>query len=256
MLGMQPGASLPPQQPQMMPNPAFQQWMQLKQMRDQEMARRQKQFMAACSLIKEDAAKSYKIDIEADSTVAADEQAEKQSRTEFLQAMTPFLEGMIPLAQGSPALLPLISELIMFGVRAFPTSRTLEDAFETALQKMQQMPPAPPPGKQGNTKSPMEIQAQAQTEQGKIAADVHDTQVKAQTEQQSDAVKAQMEQQANAVKLQQIASQEQIAREKLQAEQGNKAAELSMRGREMQGKEQLEDAKIQHMQSRETQGLV
>jgi hypothetical protein len=256
MLGMQPppGAQpgMPPPQPQMMPNPAFQQWMQLKQMRDAEMQRLQKQFMAACELIKTDAAKAYKIDIEADSTVAADEQAEKQSRTEFLQAITPFMEAMVPLAQSNPDFKPLISELIMFGVRAFPTSRQLEDAFETAMEHMLQSPGAPPPQKGGNTKSPAEIQQEAQEAQGKIQVDSQANQVKMQTDSQ-----------ANAVKLQQIASQQQIEREKLQAQQAKDAAELAMhghemdlRGREMQGKEQMETAKIEHMQARDTRGLV
>ncbi len=245
---MPPGAVLGPQMlpqpPAMMPNPAFQQWMQVKQAWDAETQHRQQQFMAACTLLKEDAAKSYKIDIEADSTVAADEQAEKQSRTEFLQAMTPFLEGMVPIMQQSPSLAPLISELIMFGVRAFPTSRSLEDAFETALEKMQQAPPVPPAQK-GNAKSPMEIQAEAQEAQGKL-----------QTAQQSNQVKLQTDQQANAVKLQQMQTEAQIQREKLQAQQDKDAAELAMRGREMQGREQLEQAKIEHMQTRDTAGLV
>ena len=233
-----------PPPPAMMPNPAFMQWMQLKQMRDQEMARRQKQFMAACELIKTDAAKAYKIDIEADSTVAADEQAEKQSRTEFLQAITPFMEAMVPLAQTNPDFKPLISELILFGVRAFPTSRQLEDSFETAMEHMLQSPGQPPPQK-GGGKSPMEIQAQLQEAQGKQ-----------QTDQQSNAVKLQTDQQANAVKMQQVQAQKQIADDRLQSEQARAAAELAMRGREMQGKEQLEQAKIEHMQSREMQGLV
>ncbi len=246
MLGMQPqpGMGAPPPQPAMMPNPAFQQWMQLKQMRDAEMQRRQKQFMAACQLIKEDAAKAYKIDIEADSTVAADEQAEKQSRTEFLQAITPFMEAMVPLAQSNPDFKPLISELIMFGVRAFPTSRQLEDAFETAMEHMLQSPGQPPPQK-GGGKSPMEIQAEAQEAQGKM-----------QTAQQATAAKLQTDQQANAVKLQQIQAQMKIAGDKLAAEQDRAAAELAMRGRETQGKEQMEQAKIEHMEARDTQGLV
>ncbi len=165
MLGMQPPqGGMPPQQPAMMPNPAFQQWMQLKQMRDAEMQRRQKQFMAACQLIKTDAAKSFKIDIEADSTVAADEQAEKQARTEFLSAFMPYLTELVPLTQ-NPATLELAGELLKFGVRAFPAARPLEDAVDTAIQKLTQSPPQPPPGKQSG-KSPMEIQANLQEAQG------------------------------------------------------------------------------------------
>jgi hypothetical protein len=248
---------MPPQQPPTQVNPAFMQWMQQKQAWDAETQRRQKQFMSACELISEDAAKSFKIDIEADSTVAADEQAEKQARTEFLQAMTPFMEAMIPIGQGNPALMPLISELIMFGVRAFPTSRQLEDAFETALEKMQQMPPAPPPQQGGGrTKSPMEIQAEAQTAAGEQKVDMAETIAKAQTAQQETAAKVQTDQQANAIKLQQIQAQMQIEREKMAAQANKDAQEQSMRGREMQGREQIEQRRMEALENRETKGLV
>jgi hypothetical protein len=243
-LGGPPGGGFPGGGPPMMPNPAFAQWMQLKQARDQETARRQKQFIAACQVLKEDAARSYKIDIEADSTVAADEQAEKQSRTEFLQMMTPFMEAMVPLAQSNPNFKPLIAELVMFGVRAFPTSRQLEDAFETAMETMLQSQ-APPPPPKGNVKSPADVQAEAMIAGGKIQAS-----------QQATAAKLQSDQEANAVKLQQSQAQLAIARERLQAEQDKAAAELAMQGREMQGREMLEQAKITHMQSRDLQGLV
>jgi hypothetical protein len=237
---------MPPQQPPMQLNPAFAQWMQQKQAWDAETQRRQQQFMTACQIISDDAAKSYKIDIEADSTVAADEQAEKQSRTEFVEAITPLMVQMVPIMQQNPAIAPLVSEVIMFAVRAFPTSRQLEDAFETALQKMQQMPPAPPPQQGGGrTKSPMEIQAEAQTAAGEQKVDMAATAAKVQTDQQ-----------ANAVKLQQIASQQQIERERMATQQDKDAAELAMRGRETEGREALERAKIEHMQSRETKGLV
>jgi hypothetical protein len=238
-------------------NPAFLQWAQQKQAWDAETQRREKQFVSACQLISEDAAKSFKMDIEADSTVAADEQAEKQSRTEFLQAITPFMETMIPLAQQNPALVPLISELTMFAVRAFPTSRQVEEAFETALEKMQQMPPAPPPQQGGGrTKSPMEIQAEAQTAAGEQKVDMAETAAKAQTDQQATAAKVQTDQQANAIKLQQIQAQMQIEREKLAAQQNKDAQEQSMRGREMEGREEIERRRMEALENRETKGLV
>ncbi len=48
----------------------------------------------------------------------------------------------------------------------------------------------------------------------------------------------------------------QIERERLQAEQIKNQDEMMMRGREMQGRETMETAKIQHMQQREMGGLV
>ncbi len=238
-----PGA-IPPQQPPMQLNPAFQQWMQLKQAWDAETQRRQQQFLASCALIKEDAAKSYKIDIEADSTVAADEEAEKAARTEFLRAIVPFMEVMVPQMQQNPAIAPLAAEMIKFAFHAFPSSRQLEDALDSALQRMQQMPPQPSP-QHGNTKSPQEIQAETQIEGAKLQA----------TQQQA-AAKLQADQQANATKV--ISAQIEAAadRERATAENQLRQAELALHGREIVGREAIEQARLTHFAERDTRGLV
>ncbi len=237
-----PGA--PPQQPPMMLNPAFQQWMQLKQAWDAETQRRQQQFEAACELIRSDAARSYKIDIEADSTIAADEEAEKAARTEFLRAIVPFMEVMVPQMQQNPAIAPLAAEMIKFAFHAFPSSRQLDDALDQALQRMQQGPPMPPPQK-GNAKSPAEIQAETQIEGAKLQA-----------EQQGNAAKTAIAQQENATRQAEIAANAQIARERLEAENQREAADMALRGREMQGREMLDAARLTRMADRETKGLV
>jgi hypothetical protein len=242
--GMAPGGMGMPPQPQMMLNPAFQQWMQMGQMHDQATQQRQQQFMAACELLKSDAAKSYKIDIESDSTVAADEQAEKEARTEFLRAIVPFMEVMVPQMQQTPAIAPLAAEMIKFAFHAFPSSRSLDDALDSALEKMAQSPPQPQPQK-GNAKSPMEIQAEAQIEQQKLQVAQSDT-----------AAKAQADQQANATKLMVAQINAKADEAKQQAEGQFRAGEMAMKGREMQGRELIEQAKLTHMASRDTRGLV
>jgi hypothetical protein len=223
--------------PGMMLNPAFMQWRQMQAAWQAEKQRREQEFTAACDLIKSDAAKRFKIDIEADSTVAADEQAEKQARTEFMTAMVPLLEGVLPQIQTNPALAPLIKELVMFSVRAFRVSRQLEESFETALDKMiRSAGQGGPPGQEGgkNTKSPMEIQAEA-----------GEAQLKAQTARE-----------ANAVKMTQISTDAAIEQAKLASQEQKNATELALRGREMEGREALENARIQHMAARDTRGLV
>ncbi len=229
------GLGAPPP-PAMVPNPAYAQWAQTAQAWLAEKQQRQQQFMAACQLISSDAIQRFKIDIETDSTVAADEQEEKRSRTEFLQAVTPFMEAMVPIAQQNPPFAPLIKELIMFGVRGFPSSRSLEESFETALDKMVstagQNPPQP--GGKGNTKSPMEIQADAAEAQGK----------------------QQVQQQQNMVKLVQTQAEMQLEREKLAQQQMTEHADLMLRGREMEGREALDAARLTHLASRDTRGLV
>lgn len=226
----------------MVPNPAYAQWQQQAMAWIAEKRRREQEFLGACALIRGDALPRFKIDIEADSTIAADEQAEKQSRTEFLTAITPFLEVVIPGLMANPALAPLAKELGLFAVRAFKVARPLEDSFEEAFDRLEQQAAQNPqtaagaagkhPG--GNTKSPQEIAAEAQETQAK-------TQVQAQ---------------ANQVKLVQSMTEAQIERERLAAEQERASAELALRGREMQGREALDVARMQHMAARDTQGLV
>jgi hypothetical protein len=234
----------PPQPPPMILNPAFQQWMQLKQAWDAETARRQQQFLASCELIRLDAAKSYKIDIEADSTVAADEQAEKDARVEFLRAIVPFMEVMVPQMQQNPSIAPLAAEMIKFAFHAFPSSRQLEDALDTALQKMMQAPPTPPPQK-GNTKSPMEIQTEAQIEGAKLQASQQQTQAKMQADQQT-----------NATKLISAEIEAAADRERATAEHQLRTAELALKGREVVGREAIEQARLTHFAQRDTRGLV
>ncbi len=240
----QPGAGmLPPPQPQMVLNPAFVQWMQLKQAYDAEVRRRQGEFEAACALIREDAITGYKIDIEADSTVAADEQQEQAAITEFMRAILPLSEVLIPQMSQSGPVADFAGELLKFGFRAFPASRQIEDALDDFVEGMKKAPPQPPP--EGKGKTVQETMMETQVEGAKVAASVHDTQVKAQMAQQSDAAKL-------------IAAQTEAAadREKAQAENQLRIAELALRGREMVGKEALDQARLERITARNTQGLV
>src|SRR6185503_7746435 len=185
-----PQQGMPPQ-PQMVPNPAFQKWMQQAQQAmaiQQQNAAKQAQFQAAVDLIRKDGIHGFKLDIEADSTIAPDEQAEKQARIEFLQQMVPFLEQIIPMSMGNPPLAALAKEFAMFAARGFRVARTLEEQIEKTMDAIAGQPPPPPKGaagKAGATQNPQleaaKLQASAQETQAKTQADVHDTQVKAQT---------------------------------------------------------------------------
>jgi hypothetical protein len=237
------GMPVAPPRPQMMINPAFLQWMQLKQAYDAEAAQRQQKFMAACELIREDVCKAYRIDIEADSTVAADEEAEKAARTQFLQAIVPFMQVIIPQITANPALRPLGAEMLKFAFHAFPASRQLEDALDQALQQMINMPPMP--GPEGKGKTVEETRMETQTEQAKIAAGLHDTQVKAQSQQQSDAIRY-------------MAAQTEAAadREKAEGERQLRMVDLALKAKDIDGRQQLEQARLQRIGARNAEGLT
>lgn len=247
----------PPQQgaappmPAMQPNPAFQAWLQQAQQVQAIMAenqRRQAQFQAAVDLIKKDGIHGFKLDIEADSTIAPDEQAEQQSRTQFISAVVPLLEQLVPMSMGNRAFAEFGKELTLFGARGFRVARPLEESLEKLWDTIGGMPPQPPKGAQGSGQNPQveaaKVQAQTQQNTAKVAADVHDTQLKAQTDQMAIAQK-QQEAQMKAV----------TDAAKIQAENERSQGQLAMQGAELAQRERLEQARAMALQSRAARGL-
>lgn len=250
--GMQLPGAPPAPQPAMIPNPAYAQWQQAQAAAQQVMqanAQKQAQFDAACKLMRDDGVRGFKLDIEADSTIAPDEQAEKQARVEFLQQIVPLLQQIVPLAQGNPPLASMASEVAMFAIRGFRVARTLEEAFENGFKAIAQMPPVPPKGA-GKTGPDPEV------EKAKIAAEVHDTQVRAQTDTQVAAAKAQTDQAAIAQKAQQATQQMQLAQVKTEAEERHNQADLMMRAAELHQRSELEAARTLKTEASSTKGMT
>lgn len=130
-------------------------------------------------LLQDGIQRRFRIDIETDSTIAADQVRDQQQRTQFIQATTQFIQGWGPIIQANPTLAPLAGALLMFGVRAFPVGRELEEVVEETIIKIEQkaaQPPAPP------QPSP-DVVAKTQAEIAKANATVQTTKIKAQAEQ-------------------------------------------------------------------------
>jgi hypothetical protein len=137
----------------------------------------------ALQLLKTDSMRNFKIEVASDSLIEIDEQGEKQSRLEFLAAAGSFIEKAI---QVPPELVPLMGEMLMFGVRSFKASKPIEAAFEEAMQKLTQ--PKPP---QSDPAA-----AQAQADQQKIQADQQQKQAEMQAGMQLEQAKMQASAQA------------------------------------------------------------
>lgn len=135
-------------------------------------------FDDAVALLRNDVLRSFRIDIETDSTIAIDEQAEKQQRSEFVQSAGTFLERALPVAQAVPSLAPFLGEMMMFFVRGFRAGRNLESSLENALTKLmeqQKQPPPPPPPDPAMVK----IQAEAQIKAAELQLKQAELQLKA-----------------------------------------------------------------------------
>lgn len=82
------------------------------------------------TVLRDDKLRGFKVDIETDSTIQPDADAEQKNRIEFLTAITSFAEKAGPMVQGGLIPIDIAKELMSFGVRAFKVSPQLEDALD------------------------------------------------------------------------------------------------------------------------------
>ena len=156
---------------------------------------------AAIQLLKNETMRNFNIDIETDTLVQIDQQTEKANRIEFLTSVSTFLEKILPVGQQHPDLVPILGEMLLFGIRGFKIGRTIEGSFEQYIAQATQQakakaaqPPQPPPP----TPEMIRAQAESQNAQAKIQLEQQTTQAKLQLEQ----AKLQTEQQLETQKLQ------------------------------------------------------
>lgn len=112
-------------------------------------------------LLKDERFRNTTIDVETDSTVAPDAEAEKAEAVEYLTAATQYLSAAVPIATGAPATIPLLMSMLRAASRSYKFSREVEeqlDALAAQLSAPQTQPgapggmlglPAPPPGGNG-----------------------------------------------------------------------------------------------------------
>lgn len=227
--------------------------MQAVQQAEAENQKRQSQFDAAIALLKNDVTNDFRIDIEADSTIAIDEQAEKTARVEMLEQMVPLLQEVIPVAQGNPALAQLARELVLFALRSFKVGRTLEESFEAAFDAIAKMPPNPNAGGKGKGGAAADPRGQEALAHAKMV----DSQLEAKADMADTQQRAQAAAQMAAVKMMQVKGQLAQGQQKLQLEADRTAAELALAHQRAASEEALRTARITSIGARSAgQGLV
>jgi hypothetical protein len=164
-------------------------------------------------LLRDSNMRHFRLDIETDSTLKMDQMQEKQDRTEFLSAVGDFLKS----AEGAdPAMMPLLGQMLMFAVRAFPVGKQLEACMQETVDMLEKRAKQAMDNPQPNPEQ-VKAQTQIQIAQGKQQGDMQAEQMRGQIEMrklqqeaqndqqkaQLDAWVAQMEQHAQAQQAQQ-----------------------------------------------------
>ncbi|ANM09611.1 MULTISPECIES: hypothetical protein [unclassified Rhizobium] len=119
-----PAPEMPPQLQQMMGQPTIDEVVQL---------------------LRNDSIRGFQIEIETDSTIEPDEDAEKQRRMEFVQMVGGFMQQAGAMAQQSPMLVPVMVETLLFAARGFRAGRQLESTLEQVGAQLSQAAAAPKP---------------------------------------------------------------------------------------------------------------
>lgn len=96
--------------------------------------------LMARELIKDDALRSFIVDIETDSTIAPDEAMEKQGVSEFVAALSTYLQQVFPIVQAQPAAMAPLGKMMLWITRKFSIARDAEDELEEFLQTFNQLP--------------------------------------------------------------------------------------------------------------------
>jgi hypothetical protein len=155
-------------------------------------------------IMRDDKLRSYRIDIETDSTVFEDAEAEKQGVIEMVTAASKFVEAWLPVIQAQPAMLDMAFELLSFALRRFKSGRTLEDVIEQTRQKLknaaQQAASQPPPP---NPKVEAE-KAKADAAAQKASLDMQAAQAKHQMELEKMQAEVQMQREEMAMLAQKL----------------------------------------------------
>jgi hypothetical protein len=138
-------------------------------------------------LLREQKTRPFALDIETDSTIAPDENAQKQRATEFVTAVGGFLNQAIPAVQAVPQSATLMADTLKYVASQYRAGRELDATIDEFADTMKQMAGQPKPNPEADA-----AQAQMQSDQQRLAME----QQKHQEEQQARTQDAQMKQQA------------------------------------------------------------
>lgn len=178
------------------------------------------------ALLKDNAARSFRMDIETDSTIKMDEQETQQARMQFLQAIGAYMSQGMEAVKGMPQLAPLFAQSVMFAVRSFKVGRQMESALQQTMDKLLDYAKQQEANPQ---KSDAEIKndGQMQIIQAKAQADAQHHQAQMQAEAAAKDKELQMQAQFEEFKAK-LEQQTAISEQQAQAQQAQQETQMEM----------------------------
>ncbi len=197
---------------------------------DQDPTQAQVTWDQVIELMRNDKMRGYRIEIETDSTVEADETREREERNALVEVVAVFMERVAPILQAAPSLGRMLGELLMFQLRAYRIGRQLEQIIEESLDALikEALDAAQEPDPEPEAVQVAKLKIQAE-------------QAAAEAGQEIEQIRMQNDQ---AIKQQDMVfnSQERVAQ--FQSDQEMAAAQIEIKREEAQAKIELERFKV------------
>jgi len=140
-------------------------------------------------LLKDQRLRPFMLDIETDSTIAPDENAQKQRATEFVTAVGGYMGQAFPLVQVMPQSAPLVADILKYVASQFRAGRELDTTIDEFAENMKAAASQPKPNPEADA-----AQATAQAEQQRLQMDQQRQQQEMQTKQADTQLKMQQAQ--------------------------------------------------------------
>jgi lipopolysaccharide export system protein LptC len=203
---------------------------------------------AVMALLRNERMRGFRIDVETDSLVEADQNQEKANANELVAALGNFFKEFGPVVQAQPALAPMVSQLLCFALRRYKVGAELEETVEKAMNEVQQRlenpaPPQPSPDEQVKLET-AKVKGQAEAQKAQMEGQI--AQMEAQFRQQEMAMEAQFKQQEFAMDqqaqkmdmiLKLLEHKQAVETHHMDAQQAERSHELSMEVAEHKAKE-------------------
>jgi len=192
-------------------------------------------YMQAIELLRSDELRCYTIDIETDSTIALDENEEKETATALVSSIGGFLESAMKVIEVQPHLGNLVGEMLMYIVRRHRGGKNLESVVEDAITQMQEMAKQPQQ-QQAPDPAVMKVQQDGQIKQ----AEMQMRQAEMQQDTQIKQAELQLKQQELAIKREALA----IEAQKVGVNAEEVRAKLEIENRKIEAETSVESAKL------------
>jgi len=157
-------------------------------------------------LLREQRLRPFILEIETDSTIQPDENAEKQRRAEFMAALGSTLQQLAPMVAAQPETAKFAGDILKFAVAPFRAGRELEASIDEFVDQMKQRAGQPQPPNPEAEKAKADMAAKQQD----LQANQQMAKAKHEAEMQIKGLELQGKQAENKAKIMQVAAKAEL----------------------------------------------